>query len=63
MSAEQRAQDILLVKRKSLLNDMANVIADKRKFDIFHEQDKQKNIILKIMINELQEKMTFICNA
>lgn len=56
------AQDKLLARKQYLLNEIYEAIADKRKFDHFHEQDKQRNIILKIMINELNAKLMYLRN-
>ncbi|XP_055296682.1 uncharacterized protein LOC129565627 [Sitodiplosis mosellana] len=55
-------QDTLLARKLYLLNELYEAVADKRKFDIFDEQDKQRNIILKIMINELHTKLMFLRN-
>lgn len=56
-------QDTLLARRQYLLNEMLDAVADNRKYDYIYEQDKQRNIILKIMINELQTKLIFLRNS
>lgn len=58
---ENRVQETLLAKKQSLLFDMMETVADQRKYEIFCEQEKQKNIILKIMIAELHKKIIFLC--
>lgn len=55
-------QDKLLARKQYLLNEMSEMYADKRKYDCIHEQDKQKNIILKIMIKEFHNKLMFLRN-
>lgn len=40
---------------------MGDVIADQRKSDILYEQERQKNIILQITINELIRKIVHVC--
>lgn len=57
----QNIQKSLLAKKRSLLHSMRDSVADRRKCDILFEEEKRMNFILKISINELQTKMSFIC--
>lgn len=61
ITVEKRIAETLLTHKRSILYDMLEAVADKRKYDIIHEQDKQRNIILKIMIYELHKKLIFLC--
>lgn len=42
---------------------MRDTIADKRKYDILYEHERQMNIILKITYEDLLNKVIFICNT
>lgn len=56
------AQDTLRARNKHLMNEMADAFADKRKYDYFQEHERQRNINLKIMIQELHKQLMFLCD-
>ncbi|XP_031627008.1 uncharacterized protein LOC116343209 [Contarinia nasturtii] len=53
-------QTTLLARKQYLLKQMLESVANQRKCNILHEQAKQRNIILKMQINELQSNLIFL---
>lgn len=57
-----QVQGTLLARNQYLLNELYHAIADHRKYVYLDELEKQRNIILQIMIREIDTKMTFLRN-
>lgn len=63
MRYNQELQEKLLTERQSLLNELKDAIADQRKTVHLFEHERQMNIILKTTLEEMLNKVMFICNT
>lgn len=63
IKSNQHMQTQLLARRQSILNELRDTVADKRKYNILYEHERQMNIILKITFEDLLNNVIFICNT